>query len=169
MSGIELSRRDIEDALAHVGRMRDGARGMAKQGSYVVGTIAGQVESAFAAGSYGVVLGRYGEVRIGPAPADLLAAFGLHVAGFLGAFGDHAGHAHNFAQGLLDGYVQRLGIGLGARMMQASKAPAAAPGAPATPQVAGVRRAARSPSYRFGQAPDALTVADLVQMADAQK
>lgn len=165
MSGLSISRRDVEEALDYAGRMRDHAKGMSHKGEYVLGTVATQAESGLAAFGYGVVLGKFGEVKIGPAPADLLAGVGLHAAGLLGAFGKHAGHAHNFAQGLIDGYVQRLGVGVGVRMAQKA-APPRVSGA----MGGGLTSNTVNPSYRFGAAqPEPLTVADVVAMADRIK
>lgn len=148
---VDLQLRDIENAIGYAGRLRDHARSISHQGEYVMGTVGQQATSGLAAFGYGVVLGRYGEVRIGPLPADVLGAACLHGAGFLGVFGEQAGHAHNAAQGLVDGYLQRVGIGLGARMMQQAKAP------PPAARVSG------------RPLPQPLTVADVVAIADASR
>jgi hypothetical protein len=158
---VNLTVRDLQSALDYAGRLRDSARSVSHQGEYVMGTVAQQATSGLSALGYGFLLGRYGEIKVGALSADLLGGAALHGAGLLGVFGRHAGHAHNAAQGLLDGYLQRVGIGLGARMQEAKAQPA-------QPRVSG--SATMNPSYRFGGAkPEPLTVAQVVAMADGLK
>lgn len=161
MSGVNLTVRDLHHAMDYAGRLRDHARALSHTGEYVLGTTAQQAESGLAAFGYGVLLGRYGEIKIGPFSADVVGGVALHGAGLLGLFGKHAGHAHNAAQGLIDGFVQRVGIGIGARSTQKT-APAKVSGASNLGSI--------NPSYRFGAAkPEQLSVADLVTMADSAK
>ncbi len=121
---LNITRRDLEHAFAYANSVHSRGQSLAKHGEYVVGTVACQAESGLASFGYGVLEGRYGPVKIGPVSADLAAAVLLHGAGFLGITGKMSGHAHNFAQGLADGYLQRLGIGIGTSLgVKAGKAP----------------------------------------------
>lgn len=112
---IQITRRDIESAIEQIGLVRGQASAHSSKGEYVAGTLASQAESGLAAFGYGCLEGAYGPVRIMNVHADLAAALALHAAGIFGLFGKHAGHAHNFAQGLADGYLARLGMGTGAK------------------------------------------------------
>lgn len=121
---LNITRRDLEHAFAYANSLHSRGQSVAKHGEYVVGTVACQAESGIAAFGYGMLEGRVGPVKIGPVSADLLAALLLHGAGFLGVTGKMSGHAHNFAQGLADGYLHRLGIGIGTEMgKKAGRAP----------------------------------------------
>lgn len=139
---LNITRRDLEHAFAYANSLHTRGQSVAKHGEYVVGTVACQAESGLASFGYGVLEGRYGPVKVGPVSADLLAALLLHGAGFLGVTGKMSGHAHNFAQGLADGYLQRLGIGIGTSMGQkAGKAPHQISGARTSTFVGGARQA----------------------------
>jgi hypothetical protein len=121
---LNITRRDLEHAFAYANSLHSRGQSVAKHGEYVVGTVACQAESGIAAFGYGVIEGRVGPVKVGPISADLLAAILLHGAGFLGFTGKMSGHAHNFAQGLADGYLHRLGIGIGTELgKKAGRAP----------------------------------------------
>lgn len=110
---LNISRRDVENALATMGSAHRSASRFKGHGEYVVGTFAAQAESGLSAFGYGALEGRFGPIKVGPVSADLLAAVLIHGAALLGVAGAHAGHAHNFAQGLMDGHLHRLGIGVG--------------------------------------------------------
>lgn len=168
---LNISRRDLEHAFAYANSLHSRGQSVAKHGEYVVGTVACQAESGLAAFGYGVLEGRVGPVKIGPISADLLAAVLLHGAGFLGVTGKISGHAHNFAQGLADGYLHRLGIGLGTTMGQkAGRAPH---------QISGAQRSniiGASRSHVVGAATHArargmsqLTEAEIAALAQARR
>lgn len=113
---LNITRRDVEDAIRFAGSTQRSLSPYREHGEYLAGTVACQAESGLAAFGYGLLEGRYGPIKVGPVHLDLLAGLGLHAAGFLGVAGKHAGHVHNFAQGLCDGYLHRLGIGMGTTM-----------------------------------------------------
>lgn len=115
---MNITRRDLEHAwntAQSVHRRLSGHKGMIEAGASAFTT---QAESGLAAFGYGVLEGRHGPVKIGPVSADLLAAAVLHGVGVFGLAGEYGGHLSNFANGLLDGYLHRMGIGLGASMAQ---------------------------------------------------
>lgn len=113
---LNISRRDVEEAIRYAGSVQRSISPYKAHGEYLAGTVACQAESGLAAFGYGMLEGRYGPIKVGPVHLDLLAGLALHAGGFLGVAGKHAGHVHNFAQGLCDGYLHRLGIGMGTTM-----------------------------------------------------
>lgn len=117
---LHITRRDLEEAFNYANKIHKTGSGLREHGEYVVGTAAAQAESGLAAFGYGVLEGRMGPVKVGPVSGDLLAGLALHLAGFSGYAGKMRGHAHNFAQGLMDGYLHRLGIGVGTTMGMAA-------------------------------------------------
>ncbi len=161
---LPISRRDVEQALRYARSVT--ARATSKDGS-TMGVLLRQGTSAAAAFGYGVVEGRFGPQNLGPVSVDLLTAILLNVAGFSGIAGDYSGHAHNVAQGLLDGYAHRMGVGLGDMWKNPTATPQAQPtkvsGVPKT-QEWGINP---SPTRSLGpQAP--LTAAEIATMGQVQ-
>jgi hypothetical protein len=167
---LNISRRDLEHAFAYANSLHSRGQSVAKHGEYVVGTVACQAESGLASFGYGVIEGRYGPVKIGPVSADLLAALLLHGAGFLGVTGKMSGHAHNFAQGLADGYLQRLGIGIGTTMGQkAGKAPHQISGAQHSATIIGTRLRSTIVGAARSRGMSQLTEAEIAALAQAHR
>lgn len=120
---MNITRRDLEhawDVATSVHRDLSGHKGMIKA---TAGAVATQAESGLAAFGYGYVEGKYGPVKVGPLDADFLAALVLHGIGISGFAGEYGGHLNNFATGLLDGYLHRLGVGMGAMSKPAKAGP----------------------------------------------
>lgn len=122
MSGFSITRRDVDHMIDFMKEAQGRALNYRKPAENAMGVLGSQAESGLAAFGYGVVEGAFGPVSLGPVPADLAGAFLLHLGGLFGLFGGAAGHAHNFAQGLADASLHRLGIGMGARWAQKPKA-----------------------------------------------
>jgi hypothetical protein len=116
MSGFAITRRDVDDMISFMQNAQGRALDYKKPAENAMGVIGSQVESGFAAFSYGMLEGAYGPITVGPVPADGLLALALHGLGLFGVFGGAEGHAHNFAQGLADSALHRLGAGLGNRL-----------------------------------------------------
>ena len=110
---LTITRRDL-DSLAH--RARDAQSRVARmraKGESVTGQLSQTLEIAAGAAANGFISGRYGQINIGPVPADLAAAVALHLGGFAGVAGKYDEHLHNFADGLLAGYITKFMVGLG--------------------------------------------------------
>lgn len=75
------------------------------------------LEVSAAAFGLGVLRGRYGTIEVVGLPADLLAAIGLHVFGFA-AGGKYEEHWHHLANGAMGAWLNTLGAGVGAKMLQ---------------------------------------------------
>lgn len=113
---MQLTRRDIASGL---GQLRDQASRALDLGGRTetsFGAIGSQLVSGGASFGYGILDGCFGPIKLGPVQADLLGALLCHGAGFFGLAGRHQDVAHSLGQGLFDGFLGRLGSGIGAEM-----------------------------------------------------
>jgi len=112
---INITRRDIQAAHDYasrsLSRARDPERGSAGQ---VLDKLLETGEVLAGAAAVGVASGRFGPLNIAntPIPLDLVGGIGGHLLGFwIG--GKTSDHIHNFSNGVLAGYVTKLGVGVG--------------------------------------------------------
>jgi hypothetical protein len=113
-----ISRRDLDHAMSFAKELHGRALNNRDAGENAMGVIGSQAESGLAAFGYGALEGMKGPISVGPVSLDIGLATLLHAAGLFGLFGKQAGHAHNFAQGLADGYLGRRRLGVGAAYAQ---------------------------------------------------
>jgi hypothetical protein len=113
---LQLTRRDIESGIRHLQGVHADYLGIKGKSEDAFGAVASQCLSGVAAFSYGVAEGCYGPIKLGPVNADLAAALALHAAAFFGYAGKHAPAVHSLAQGLADGFLGRMGIGVGTNL-----------------------------------------------------
>lgn len=120
---LQITRRDIQDAIGFVTGQKAKYAEHAP-GETTAGAFAAQAISGVTAFGYGMIEGRFGPVMVGRhLSADLLGAALLHGLGLLGWAGRMQFATHSAAQGLLDGYAHRLGIGVGTKMGLGAGAP----------------------------------------------
>jgi hypothetical protein len=120
---LQLTRRDIEGGIRHLQGVHANYLGFKGKSEDAIGAIASQCLSGVAAFGYGVAEGCYGPIKVGPVNADLLAATLLHGLAFFGYAGRHQHAAHSFAQGLADGFLGRMGLGVGTNIGLAKAPP----------------------------------------------
>ncbi len=119
------------------------------------------LEVSAAAFGLGVLRGRYGTVEVVGLPADLLAAIGLHVFGFA-AGGKYEEHWHHLANGAMGAWLNTLGAGVGAKMLQKQAQPAQL-GTPASVSAGTLAPA----SAMYGALPARRGAAEIIDMAHA--
>jgi hypothetical protein len=113
---LQLTRRDVEAGIRHLQGVHSDYLGIKGKTEDAFGAMASQCLSGVSAFGYGVAEGCYGPIKVGPVNADLLAALLIHGAAFFGYAGKHAPAAHSLAQGLADGFLGRMGIGVGTNL-----------------------------------------------------
>jgi hypothetical protein len=111
--GINITRRDIEQAHATAKRALSAADKASAKGESIVGHLTQTLEVGAGALGFGVVAGRYGAVNVLGVPVDLVSAVGVHLLAFAGIAGKYDEHLHNFGDGVLSSYLTKLGAGLG--------------------------------------------------------
>lgn len=123
---LQITRRDIEEAHSYARDAMRQVQGMRGTGENVVGNVVKTLEVAAGATAVGVATGRFGPLHLAgnPLPLDLAAAVGMHILGFMGIAGAHASHLHNFADGVLAGYMTKFGVGFGTEMRAKAGKPA---------------------------------------------
>jgi len=111
--GHTITRRDLDNAITMTKRARDAAARMSEATEKVAGQVAQTLEIGAGALGMGTLTGRFGPIKLGPIPIDLLGGLALHLGGFFGLYGKYAEHGHNLADGVLANYLSTLGAGLG--------------------------------------------------------
>lgn len=156
---LQITRRDIEEAQTYARDAMRQVQGMRATGENVVGNIVKTLEVAAGATSVGVLTGRFGPLHLAgnPVPLDLAASVAMHILGFMGIAGQHAPHLHNFADGVMAGYLTKFGVGFGTEMRSKAGKPA----------LNLVDIAGEEPSQLAGRAVQPLSVAELTAMAQA--
>jgi len=115
---LNITRRDIEEAHQFARDALNRAKGYKNSGEAVVGQLTQTLEVAAGAVAVGALSGRFGPLTIAnsPVPLDLALGVAGHAMGFVGIAGRHAEHLHNFSDGVIAGYLTKLGVGFGAQM-----------------------------------------------------
>lgn len=174
---LSLTRRDFEKAHSMIRRQqRDAERTQARRETYM-GQVTQSLEIGAGALASGVLAGRFESMALfGIIPMDLLVGLGLHGLGFTNVMGRYADDVHNVADGVLAGYLVKLGAGLGTSWrIQAGLSPFAVtsgnlpgyapnympPAAYADPNMMNPAAPAYAPAYAGG----GLTEQDLAAMA----
>ena len=111
---MSLTRRDFDRAQSLIRRQaRDAERTQARRETYM-GQVTQSLEIGAGALASGVLAGRFESMALfGIIPMDLLVGLGLHGLGFTNMMGKYADDVHNVADGVLAGYLVKLGAGLG--------------------------------------------------------
>lgn len=155
---FNLTRRDIEDAYRYndraLSRARDPDGGRTLHGA--LGRLVAGGEVAAGALGVGFVAGRFGpkatEIKIGDKitiPVDACVAIAGHALAFSGYLGgDLAEHVHNLSNGVLAGYLTKLGAGLGDKARAAAGLPSVLAGMPS----------AQAPIAGLGPAPFGVSI-----------
>lgn len=100
--------------LAEAGlRAKQALRGVREQAAKTMGEVIGTAEASATAFGFGYLRGRYGELSVIGAPAELLVALGLKGMAFADAFGQYNSDAHAIGQGALDSYLATMGVRIG--------------------------------------------------------
>jgi hypothetical protein len=125
---INISRRDIQSAYDYANRGLSHARDPnGGQAGRALGKVLDAGVTAAGALGVGVASGRFGPLTVGPVPLDLAGAVGGHLVAFwleADRPSEIANQVHNLSNGVLAGYLTKLGIGLGTRMrMNAGQTP----------------------------------------------
>lgn len=123
---LSITRRDIEEAHSYARDALRNVRGMSQAGENVVGSVVQTLEVAAGATAVGVLTGRFGPLHFAgnPIPLDLCTGVGMHLLAFMGIAGQHSPHLHNFADGILAGYLTKFGVGFGTEMRAKAGKPA---------------------------------------------
>lgn len=111
----------------------------------------------------GVVRGRYGTVELLGLPLDLVAAIGLHTVGFW-AGGKYQEDFHHVANGALGAFLNTLGAGVGAKMLQRKAQPQAGVPAASPAVTSGVFT---PPHASYGALPRHAGTSEIVELANA--
>jgi hypothetical protein len=114
---FQLSRRDVDAAYSYANRSMRRLRDPEKGEGSVLKKLATTGEVLAGAAIVGVASGRFGPLNIPgtPVPVDLAGGVGAHLLAFWLDTPD-AMHLHNVANGILAGYVTKLGVGVGAKL-----------------------------------------------------
>ncbi len=96
-----------------------------EEAQHTVAAVVRSVEVGTASFSFGIINGRWGRPELLGIPVDLGAAILFHGVGFL-MDRELSGHLHNLGDGTMASYLNALGTGIGAKMLQESAAAAAA-------------------------------------------
>lgn len=122
---LQLTRRDLADSWNAARNAHSFIQGYQKDGERVVGQITQTLEVSAGAVGVGILSGRFGALHLAgsPIPLDLAGGLLLHGAGFLGFAGKYGEHLHNFADGVLAGWLTKWGVGLGASMREGAGLP----------------------------------------------
>ena len=166
---MSLTRRDFARYDSKIRRMqRDAERDQARKETYM-GQAMQSLEIGAGALASGVLAGRFESMTLfGIIPMDLLVGLGLHGLGFTNMAGKYSDDIHNVADGVLAGYLVKLGAGLGTSWrIQAGLSPFATTSGALPAGYAGYTPAAfadpnmMAPAYAGG----GLTEQDLAAMA----
>lgn len=128
---FQLSRRDVDAAYAYANRNMKRLRDPETKGSSgVLHRLLQSGEILAGAAAVGVASGRFGPLNIGntPVPIDLVGGIGGHLIAFW-LDGAASPHIHNVSNGVLAGYITKLGVGVGTSLrMKAGLSPVSTSG-----------------------------------------
>lgn len=155
---MRMTRADIAHGVRRAESLRARLANVRKKTEKVTETAVHTLEVGASAFGFGALHGYNGTedgVQVVGIPIELLAAVGLHGAGFLGLGGKASSHLHGVADGALASYATRLGYSMGTKW--SSKAPGGGTGV--------LETAHRN---RFvGKGADSLSADELVQAGEA--
>jgi hypothetical protein len=114
---FQLSRRDVDAAYSYANRSMRRLRDPEKDEKSVLNKLLQTGEVLAGAAVVGVASGRFGPLNVAgtPIPLDLVGGVGGHLIAFW-LDGTASKHIHNVANGVLAGYVTKLGVGVGAKL-----------------------------------------------------
>jgi len=113
MATMEISKRHVKDLETRAHALKKRVDKIKHHAEEITEKFVRTLEVGAAAFGAGVLQG-HGGVSVMGVPADLGAAFGLNLLGYLGAAGKHSGHLNNLGDGFMAGFLVQKGQKVGA-------------------------------------------------------